>query len=170
MERAARLGLEIRRSRARRGTMTMQSGMKPARARASSRRPAAIRAAMSTMYEPRAMRRTPQGQKATFSGLRSAISGRLQPFRGYSPHKAANGSWQVDELDVTQRHLEESGAELAEGLGVAGAEKPIGPLFIAGLRQSLLLEGTLRRRRDRVSGGHQPDVPAKDALQHGRDQ
>ena len=90
--------------------------MKPANARASSRRPAAIRAATPRMYAPATKRRRPQGQNGTFSG---AI-------------RRHHESGQVDPLDVAQRHLQEARPEIAEGLGVPGAEEPVGPLFVAG--------------------------------------
>src|SRR5882757_7714741 len=143
----------MRGSRASRPTRTMQSGMNPARARASSRRPAAIRAATATTYEPTAIRRSPHGQKGTFSGLRSPIS-----------------SWQLDQLDIAERHLQEAGAELAERLGIPRAEEAILPLFPAGSRQPGLVEHPLRRPGDRMTRGDQPDVPPEHALQHRSDE
>ena len=61
-KRAARRGREMRWSRASRETRTMQSGMKPASARASSRRPAAIRAATRDEVEPATMSSSPRAR------------------------------------------------------------------------------------------------------------
>src|SRR5512132_4171223 len=140
--------------------------MKPASARASSRRPAAIRAATATAYKPSAMRTRPQGKKGTFSGVMAAITQLVDGCGVYRPPNGPLG--QLHALDLTPRHLQEARPQLAEGRGVPGADEPVGPLFVAGFRESRLLEDPLGGRRDRVAGSDQADVAAQHALEHRR--
>src|SRR5436190_24252124 len=107
-------------------------------------------------------RSSPQGQKGTSSGVSPAIKTISMDPPQYTGSIARNGSWEIHALDVAQRHLQEAGPEIAEGRRVAGAEEPVGALLVAGFRQSRLRQHPLRAGRDRVSGGHQPDVPPQE--------
>src|SRR4051812_6043576 len=105
-------------------------------------------------------RRTPQGQNGTSSGVRAPIG---QLSKGWGAQSAQtlrkSVSREVDPLDLAQRHLQEAGAELAEGVRVARAEEAIRPPFIAGLVGPPLLHPPLRGRRDGMPCGDQPHVP-----------
>ena len=58
----------------------------------------------------------------------------------------------LDPLDLAQRHLQEAGAELAEGVGVAGAEEAVVALAVAARgrgRRAPACAGRRRRPRGR---------------------
>src|SRR5512132_1902088 len=129
----ALLAREMRASRASRPTRTTQSGMKPASARASSRRPAAIRAATPTRYTPMAINRRPQGKNGTCSGVMAAITSLLDGCGVYRHPNRPLG--QLDPLDIAERHLQEARPQLPEGRGVPGAEEPVRPLFVSDSRE-----------------------------------
>src|SRR3954454_16269255 len=76
----------------------------------------------------------------------------------------------LDLLDLAQRHLQEAGAEVAEGVGVAGAEEAVVALAVALAGDAGALHRALDRCGDGVAAADKADIAAEDALQHRRHQ